>query len=31
MSVLYRNKSEAAARDYFDSLHTQYGGIPINH
>ena len=31
MSILYRNKQEAAAADYFDSLYKQYGGIPINH
>ena len=31
MSILYRNKQEAAAFDYFESLYKQHGGIPINH
>jgi len=31
MSILYRNKQEAAASDYFESLYKQHGGIPINH
>ena len=31
MSILYRNKQEAAAFDYFESLYKQHGAIPINH
>ncbi len=31
MSILYRNKQDAAATDYFDSLYKNYGGIPTNH
>ena len=31
MSILYRNKQDAAATYYFDSLYRNYGGIPTNH
>lgn len=31
MSILYRNKQDASATDYFDSLYKQHGGIPTNH
>lgn len=31
MSILYRNKQDAAATDYFDGLYKQYGGLPMNH
>lgn len=31
MSILYRNKQDAWATDYFDGLYAQFGGIPANH
>ena len=31
MSILYRNKQDAWATDYFDGLYRQFGGIPANH
>ena len=31
MSLLIRNKTNAASADYFDHLYKHYGGIPPNH
>ena len=31
MSLLIRNKTDAASQDYFDHLYKHYGGIPPNH
>ena len=31
MSVLVRNRQDAATKDYFDDLYKQFGGIPMNH